>query len=126
MLANQTVKAFVTASDSLAAKQFYGEKLGFKLLSEDSYGLEFELKDALLRVSLVSADHGEPQKHTILGWAASDIVETVNYLKGRGIEFERYSFLQQDDDGIWSAPGGTKVAWFKDSYGNLLSIDQKA
>jgi len=80
----------------------------------------------LLRVSLVSADHGEPQKHTVLGWAVSNILETLNHLKGRGIEFERYSFLQQDDVGIWTAPGGTKVAWFKDSYGNLLSIDQKA
>jgi len=126
MLANQIVKAFVTATDPASAKQFYGEKLGLKLLSEDSYGLEFELNDALLRVSLVSADHGEPQKHTVLGWAVSNILETLNHLKGRGIEFERYSFLQQDDVGIWTAPGGTKVAWFKDSYGNLLSIDQKA
>ena len=126
MLANQTIKAFVTASNPAAAKQFYGEKLGFKLLSEDSYGLEFELNYVLLRVSLVSADHGGPQKHTVLGWAVSDILETLTYLNGRGIEFERYSFLQQDDNGIWSAPGGTKVAWFKDTFGNLLSIDQKA
>jgi hypothetical protein len=125
MLANQTVKAFVIASDPVAAKGFFGEKLGFKLLSEDSYGLEFELKDARLRVSLVSAGH-EPQKHTVLGWAVSDILETLTYLKGRGIEFERYSFLQQDENGIWAAPDGTQVAWFKDTYGNLLSIDQKS
>jgi len=24
--------------------------------------------------------------------------------------------------GIWTAPGGTRVAWFKDSDGNLLSL----
>jgi hypothetical protein len=108
------------------SKQFYGEKLGFKLLSEDNYGLEFELEGARLRVSLVSADHGGPQKHTVLGWSVTNILEVLTYLKGRGIEFERYSFLQQDEDGIWTAPGGTQVAWFKDTYGNLLSIDQKA
>jgi predicted enzyme related to lactoylglutathione lyase len=125
MLANQTVKAFATASDPISAKQFYGEKLGLKLLSEDGYGLEFELKDALLRISLVSPDHGEPQKYTVVGWSVSDILETLNFLKGRGIVFERYDFLQQDENGIWAAPGGTKVAWFKDNHGNLLSIDQR-
>jgi hypothetical protein len=53
-----------------------------------------------------------------------DIVETVNQLKDRGIVFERYDFTEQDENGIWTAPGGTKVAWFKDNHGNLLSIDQ--
>jgi hypothetical protein len=49
----------------------------------------------------------------------------VEFLKSRGVTFERYDFLQQDENGLWEAPGGTKVAWFKDPNGNLLSIDQK-
>ncbi len=126
MLADQTVKAFAIASDPVSAKQFYGEKLGLKLLSEDSYGMEFELKGALLRISLVSSESATPQKHTVLGWSVADVLETLNFLKGRGIVFERYDFLQQDENGIWTAPGGTRVAWFKDSHGNLLSIDQKS
>ena len=30
----------------------------------------------------------------------------------------------QDENGIWTAPTGDKVAWFKDPDGNVLSISQ--
>ncbi len=40
------------------------------------------------------------------------------------MKFERYAFLEQDNVGIWLAPGGAKVAWFKDPDGNLLSVAQ--
>jgi hypothetical protein len=43
-------------------------------------------------------------------------------LAQRGILFERYAFLQQDNLGVWEAPSRTKVAWFKDPDGNLLSL----
>jgi catechol 2,3-dioxygenase-like lactoylglutathione lyase family enzyme len=126
MLADKTVKVFAIASDLAPAKQFYTEKLGLKLLNEDSYGVEFELKGAILRVSLVGPDQAEPKKHTVLGWSVPDILETLHFLTDRGVVFERYDFLQQDENGIWVAPDGTRVAWFKDAHGNLLSIDQKA
>jgi len=126
MLTDKRVKAFVPAADADTAKKFYGETLGFKLLSEDNYGIEFEMNQVSLRVSFVSADHLQPQRHTILGWTVQDILETFNFLKGRGIVFEKYDFLEQDENNIWTAPGGTQVAWFKDPAGNLLSIDQQA
>jgi len=126
MLTDKRVKAFVPAADADTAKKFYGETLGFKLLSEDNYGNEFEMNQVSLRVSFVSADHLQPQRHTILGWTVQDILETFNFLKGRGIVFEKYDFLEQDENNIWTARGGTQVAWFKDPAGNLLSIDQQA
>ena len=126
MLTDKRVKAFVPAADAAAAKKFYGETLGFKLLSEDDYGIEFEMNYASLRVSFVSADHLQPQRHTILGWSVPDIRETVDLLKGQGIVFEKYDFLEQDENNIWTAPGGTQVAWFEDPSGNLLSIDHQA
>jgi predicted enzyme related to lactoylglutathione lyase len=30
----------------------------------------------------------------------------------------------QDAEGIWTAPGGAKIAWFKDPDGNILSLTQ--
>lgn len=125
MLTDKKVKAFVITTDAVAAKKFYGEILGFKFLSEDDYGLEFEMNNALLRVSVTSLENAEPQKNTVLGWCVPDIYETVEFLKSKGINLERYSFLQQDENGVWNAESGTKVAWFKDPNGNLLSIDQK-
>ena len=124
MLADKKVKAFVVTTNAPAAKKFYTEVLGFKFLNGDEYGLEFELKDALLRVSITTEEHATPQKHTVLGWCVPDIYESVKLLKAKGVNFERYEFLQQDENDVWNAKSGTKVAWFKDPHGNLLSIDQ--
>jgi hypothetical protein len=32
--------------------------------------------------------------------------------------------MTQDEHGVWTAPSGAKVAWFKDPDGNLLSLTQ--
>jgi len=48
----------------------------------------------------------------------------VSELQGRGVVFERFGFFEQDALGIWTAPTGDKVAWFKDSDGNVLSVSQ--
>jgi catechol 2,3-dioxygenase-like lactoylglutathione lyase family enzyme len=125
MLTDKKVKAFVIAADAAVAKKFYRETLGFKLLSEDGYGLEFEMSNALLRISIVAGHQAQPAKHTVLGWCVPDIYEAMELLKSKGIVFERYDFLQQDERDVWQAPGGTRVAWFADPNGNLLSIDQK-
>jgi len=45
-------------------------------------------------------------------------------LQGKGVQFERFGFFEQDALGIWTAPSGDKVAWFKDPDGNILSVSQ--
>ncbi len=45
-------------------------------------------------------------------------------LQERGVSFERYGFKEQDHRGIWTAPGGAQVAWFKDPDGNVLFVSQ--
>jgi hypothetical protein len=60
----------------------------------------------------------------MLGWEVEDIAASVTEVATRGAAVERYGFLEQDEHGIWSAPGGAKVAWFKDPDGNLLSFSQ--
>ena len=64
----------------------------------------------------------EPPPFTALGWQVADIDAMVASLSAAGITFERYPFMPQDAMGIWTAPGGTRVAWFKDPDGNLLSL----
>jgi catechol 2,3-dioxygenase-like lactoylglutathione lyase family enzyme len=102
------------------ARQFYIDKLGLKLLSEDHFGLECESTGAHLRITFVEKLTTQP--FTVLGWDTKDIVSTVKRLAEKGIKFEKYSFIEQDELGIWTAPGGTRVAWFKDPDGNLLSL----
>jgi hypothetical protein len=122
MLTNQRLKAFVSTTQPATARKFYMEKLGLKLLSEDNYGIEFDGNGAHLRISFV--DKLTPQPFTILGWETFDIVSAVKILNERGIVLERYSMIEQDESGIWTTPAGTRVAWFKDPDGNLLSISE--
>ena len=120
MLSQLKLKAFVSTTQQAKARQFYIKKLGLKMLSEDHYGIECESNGTHLRITFV--ERLTPQSFTVLGWDTVDIVSTVKRLIEKGINFERYSFIEQDELGIWTAPGGTKVAWFKDPEGNLLSL----
>ncbi|HEX3437701.1 MAG TPA: VOC family protein, partial [Pseudacidobacterium sp.] len=89
---------------------------------EDGFALAFDVGGIMLRVTPVN--EVRPQPHTVLGWQVKDATETVRSLASAGVKTERYSQLSQDEDGIWTAPGGAKIAWFKDLDGNLLSIAQ--
>jgi catechol 2,3-dioxygenase-like lactoylglutathione lyase family enzyme len=120
MLTNQRLKAFVSTTQPDKARLFYINMLGLKLLSEDHFGLECESNGAHLRITIVEKLTTQP--FTVLGWDTTDIVSTVKRLALKGIKFEKFSFIEQDELGIWTAPGGTKVAWFKDPDGNLLSL----
>jgi hypothetical protein len=73
-----------------------------------------------LRIQKV--DNVEPHAYTTLGWISDDVEATVTELAGRGIHFEIYPWMEQDEHGIASFPRGSRVAWFKDPDGNLLSI----
>jgi hypothetical protein len=42
------------------------------------------------------------------------------------VVLERFDGIDQDELGIWTAPGGDRVAWMKDPDGNILSISQRA
>src|SRR6476620_10956364 len=122
MLNSSTLVAFVGTGDAARARGFYGDVLGLRLVSEDGFALVFDANGTLLRVAIVPAVVAAP--YTVLGWQVPNIRSTIDALGRRGVRFERYGFMQQDDLGIWTAPGGARVAWFKDPDGNLLSLTQ--
>jgi catechol 2,3-dioxygenase-like lactoylglutathione lyase family enzyme len=112
----------VATSDASRAKAFYRDVLGLLLISEDEYALVIDAHGTMLRVAIVAEISVAP--YTVLGWQVADIDATVRGLAAKAIKFERYPWMEQDDFGIWSAPSGAKVAWFKDPDGNLLSVSQ--
>jgi len=122
MLGEANLKAFVPTTKPKKAKSFYRDTLGLKLLSEDNYALEFDANGTLLRVTIVSKL--TPHPFTILGWNVDDIISVIKQLNSKKVPFERYDFLKQDDLGIWTSPNGSKVAWFKDPDGNILSLTE--
>ena len=122
MLGDKKIKAFVPTVMPEKARFFYRDMLGLKLLSEDDYALQFDANGIELRVTIVP--ELKPHGFTVLGWNVPDIKSIVKLLNAKGIVCEKYNFLEQDDLGVWIAPGGSKVAWFKDPDGNLLSLTE--
>lgn len=122
MLAKKELKAFVPTIIPAKAKAFYKDVLGLRLLSEDNYALEFDANGMRLRVIVVP--ELQPHNFTALGWNVDDISSTIKQLNEQEVECEKYDFIQQDELGIWTSPGGAKVAWFKDPDGNILSLSQ--
>ena len=122
MLGSEKIMAFAGVTDADRARAFYRDTLGLTLLYEDGFALAFDASGIMLRVTLVN--EVRPQPYTVLGWQVQDAAAVVRALAAAGIRFERYPHVPQDDDGIWTAPGGAKIAWFKDPDGNILSIAQ--
>ncbi|MGC2660747.1 MAG: VOC family protein [Bryobacteraceae bacterium] len=122
-LNKQELVSFVGTSNSEAAKTFYRDTLGLRLVSEQlPFALVFDSNGSTIRVSIMP--NLIPAEHTVLGWNVADIVLAAKTLKTAGVEFTRYPGMEQDEWGVWTAPGGAKVAWFKDPDGNTLSLSQ--
>ncbi|MFN2187499.1 MAG: VOC family protein [Candidatus Promineifilaceae bacterium] len=114
--------AFVGTEDPVRAREFYEEVLGLKLVAIEPSALVFNANGTMLRVSL--APGFEPAAFTVLGWDVADIKTKADELVQRGVNFERFPDLGQDEKGIATFPDGTQVAWFKDPDGNMLSLTQ--
>lgn len=123
-LAEQPVIAFVATTDPERARAFYRDQLGLTLVSDElPFALVFDVNGVMLRITAVR--DLQPAGYTILGWKVEDIRAAVSAMQGRGVAFERYSGMEQDELGIWAAPGGAaKVAWFRDPDGNTLSLSE--
>jgi hypothetical protein len=122
MLNDKVLNAFVPTVNPVLAKAFYKDTLGLDLISEDKYALEFNANGTKLRITIVR--DFKPQAFTVIGWSVDDIASTIDLLNKQKVFCEKFEFLKQDDSGVWIAPGGTKVAWFKDPDGNLLSLSE--
>jgi catechol 2,3-dioxygenase-like lactoylglutathione lyase family enzyme len=122
-LGQYNIIGFLTIVDVERAKAFYRDTLGLRLVSEEPpFALVFEANGIMLRLGM--SKELPPAHGTVLGWQVPDVAVAVADLTQAGIAFERYGFLKQDDQGIWTAPTGAKVAWFKDPDGNILSLSE--
>jgi catechol 2,3-dioxygenase-like lactoylglutathione lyase family enzyme len=113
--------AFIATTEATRARAFYEGTLGLTVSDED-YALVADVNGTMLRIQKV--ERMTPAPYTALGWEVVDIAATVADLAARGVVFERYGFLEQDAAGIWTAPSGAMVAWFKDPDGNVLSLTE--
>jgi catechol 2,3-dioxygenase-like lactoylglutathione lyase family enzyme len=116
--------AFIPTTKPEAARAFYEKTLGLRFESADEFAIVFRLGPTGIMLRVTIAPEFTLQPFTVFGWQVDDIVASVTELADKGVEFTRYGFLEQDERAIWNAPGGTKVAWFRDPDGNTLSLSQ--
>lgn len=122
MLTSNKIIGFLVTKDYNKARAFYEEKLGFEFVSLDQFALVMRAGPTMIRI--VELKDFKPAQNTVLGWEVDDIQKVVAWLKKQGITLEEYPFIQDRKTFIWAAPGGGKVAWFKDPDGNVLSVSQ--
>jgi catechol 2,3-dioxygenase-like lactoylglutathione lyase family enzyme len=124
MLSQETLVSFLATTDAARARAFYEGALGLTLIGDHEHLMTFQSGAA--RIALQKGVQANPRAGTSLGWNVTDIRATLRDLVSRGVVFERYEGMEQDDLGVWSPMPGTGVAWFKDPDGNLLSLSQGA
>jgi len=117
----EDTKAFsgFAVDDIDKAREFYGETLGVKTSVEHGL-MTLDLAGARPTLVYPKPDH-TPATYTILNFPVDDIDKAVDDLAARGVQFERYDNLDQDEKGI-ARGEGPDIAWFKDPAGNVLAV----
>jgi catechol 2,3-dioxygenase-like lactoylglutathione lyase family enzyme len=120
LLGSQKIVSFVAVTDYAKSRAFYEGTLGLKFVSQDDFAIVMEGNGTKIRMAKVPSL--QPAHYTVLGWEVTAIEKMVEDLESRGVQFDRYGFMPTGGPPIWTAPGGSKVAWFKDPDGNVLSL----
>ena len=130
MLANTKAFSGFAVDDLEKARAFYADTLGLRVDVLDEENHLMALHHPGDRDTLVygKPDHA-PANYTILNFLVDDIDAAVDGLAARGVQFERYDGMPQDEKGVMrgrAANRGPDIAWFKDPAGNILSVLQEA
>ncbi len=124
MLNDATVTANIPAADLGRARGFYAEKLGLEPANELE-GIMLIYKTAGgSTFSVYQTEFAGQAGHTIAQWHVDDVAAEVRELQDKGVTFEQYDMPGVDwSDGVASMGDMGKAAWFKDSEGNILCLD---
>jgi catechol 2,3-dioxygenase-like lactoylglutathione lyase family enzyme len=124
MLDDAALVAFAATTQPDASRTFYADTLGLTMTEDSPFALVFDANGTTLRIQKVQ--EMAPPGHTVLGWEVADMTATIESLTAAGVEFVHFDPLPQDAHGVWTTPDGTRVAWFRDPDGNLLSLTETA
>ena len=111
-----------SVDDTDRAQRFYAETLGLRVSQQGGPGGLLTLHLAGDRDVVVYPKAGHtPASFTVLNFPVDDVDRTVDELTARGVRFERYDGMPQDEKGIMRDNGPT-IAWFTDPAGNIMSV----
>jgi predicted enzyme related to lactoylglutathione lyase len=126
MLNNGKVTANIPAADLDRARSFYAETLGLTPTSELPGGVLMYETAGGTAFTVYQTEFAGQAGHTIANWNVDDIEAEVRDLQAKGVHFEQYDMPGVEwQDGVATMAGMGKAAWFKDSEGNILCLDQR-
>jgi catechol 2,3-dioxygenase-like lactoylglutathione lyase family enzyme len=116
------VKAFsgFAVDDIAKARAFYEDTLGVRTTEEHGL-LTLHLAGGERPTLSYPKPDFTPATYTILNFPVEDVEAAVDELTSRGVKFERYEGMGQDEKGIMRGQG-PDIAWFTDPAGNILSV----
>ena len=120
MFANTRAFSGFAVPDVAKARDFYEGTLGLRV-SEENGLLTLRLAGERNTLVYPKPDH-VPANYTILNFPVADIEDAVSELTSRGVSFQRYDGMEQDEKGIMRGEEGPPIAWFTDPAGNILSV----
>ena len=116
--------AFLATTRAEESRRFYCDVLGLRFEEDGPFALVVKGVNATVRIQKVKSF--VPLSFTAMGWRVEDVKAMARELVGKGVKFERFDGMGQDELGIWDSPSGARVCWFKDPDGNVLSLTQFA
>lgn len=125
MLNQSKVEANIPAADLKRAREFYADKLGLSPVAEtEGIYLRYETSGGTT-FNVYETQYAGQAGHTIAQWHVGDVEKEVEELTAKGVVFEVYDDMPGVEwDGKVASMGGMgKAAWFKDSEGNTMCID---
>ena len=123
MLQSSPLYAYIPVKDVARARAFYENKLGFKPASEEAGGTTYRFANGTA-CFLYPTPNAGTSKASQAFWQVEDVDREIDELKSRGVEFESYDMPGQKSPSGAITAHGAKVAWFKDTEGNILAIVQ--
>lgn len=129
MLTHSAVEANIPAADLDRARTYYAEKLGLTPVAEVGGGQALRYRTATGTFFNVYRTQLAGQAgHTIAQWHVEDVDREVRELEARGVVFEVYADMPgvEWNGSVATIPGMGKAAWFTDSEGNIMCVDDGA
>jgi catechol 2,3-dioxygenase-like lactoylglutathione lyase family enzyme len=120
MFANTPAFSGFAVDDLDAARAFYRDTLGLEVTDEEMGFITLHLAGDRPTMIYPKPDF-EPATYTVLNFPVDDVEAAVDELSTRGVQFERYDGIDQDEKGI-ARGDGPEIAWFKDPAGNVLAV----
>ena len=118
-----TVFASLPASDLDRAKAWYERTMGMTPTVSDAQGsLFYMLEDSGFMI--YQSQFAGTNQATAAGIAVKDFDAAVAKLRSAGVQFEDVDLGEgmATVDGVLTSPDGNRIAWFKDSEGNILGL----